>query len=360
MFWRASALALLIVALQRAHRCEALPIFASRYGVSCSQCHTIVPRLNAFGQAFMRAGFRAPQGMEQHGALPVALKINLAYSTDSGSLPKAIVDEVELLAGAPVGKRLSYRLEQYVVDGGFPGLTRDAWLRYTSRPNFGDDRAALRVTAGQFTLPLPVDPETQRDTINHYAIFDQMVGANPFRLFDDKLGIDAAYGREGRGLDVHIVPMRGRDPQFNLPAERIDLMEVIHAGSPSILVSAYRYDGTRHLASTTDRFSRQALAFNAELVDTEIDALAQAGRDSAALTDGTPAASAGGYLQVRRELGLNALFVARYDFATTTLGDRTRSLTTSLVVKPMRNGRVTIESVFGERRQFNAAWLTAF
>src|SRR5271166_3674523 len=141
---------------------------------------------------------------------PIALKVNLQYSSepDPNGLPKAIVDEVELLASGPVTPHVSYRLEQYMVDGGEPGLTRDAWLEFLSRPAFGDTGSALRVTAGQFTLPLPVDPETQRETINHYQIFDQKVGDDPFDCFNDGMGIDIAYGRETDGTVVHLMALK--------------------------------------------------------------------------------------------------------------------------------------------------------
>jgi hypothetical protein len=354
------AAAVVLVVLSCAQRAFALPVFAHRYGVSCSQCHTIVPHLNAFGEAFLRAGYRAPRGMEAHGAFPVALKINLAYSSAPSTLPKFIVDEVELLAGAPVGKHFSYRLEQYLVDGGVPGMTRDAWLRYTSRPVFGDFGPAFRATGGEFTLPLPVDPETQRDTLNHYAVFDQTVGSNPFNFFADRIGLDAAYGREGRGFDFHIVPLKGHDSQSGLPTSGLDLMEVVQAGLPALLWSAYRYDGTRPLQPLADRFWREALALSAAFPRTEVDGLAQTGFDTSALGGGLSSHSAGGYIQARRALGTSALFVTRYDFATDTLEQTAHTLTVSLIIKTRRNSRLTIESVLGSQRSFNAAWLFAY
>ena len=35
----------------------AIPAFARKYRVSCAQCHSPVPRLNAFGEAFAGNGF---------------------------------------------------------------------------------------------------------------------------------------------------------------------------------------------------------------------------------------------------------------------------------------------------------------
>src|SRR5262245_65123886 len=41
--------------------CEAMPIFARRYNVPCSTCHTSPPRLNETGYRFRAAGYRMPE-----------------------------------------------------------------------------------------------------------------------------------------------------------------------------------------------------------------------------------------------------------------------------------------------------------
>jgi len=43
-----------------ANRAEAMPMFARKYDVSCSTCHTTIPRLNEVGYKFRAAGFRMP------------------------------------------------------------------------------------------------------------------------------------------------------------------------------------------------------------------------------------------------------------------------------------------------------------
>lgn len=162
-----------------------MPVFAHRFGFSCQQCHTTVPRLNPFGEFFRSNGFRLSGGRP---VFPVAVKVNLAWSSDAdpSGLPKAVVDEVELLAGGSLGNRSSYFIETYAVDGGRPGLPRDAWLAF----DLSGDRAATRVRlpAGQWSLPLPVDVESERDTLVHYALYDQTVGANTFRFFRSAFG----------------------------------------------------------------------------------------------------------------------------------------------------------------------------
>ncbi|MEO8845569.1 MAG: hypothetical protein ABI591_04025 [Kofleriaceae bacterium] len=48
----------LVLAIPRT--ASAIPAFARKYGTSCTTCHTIYPKLNPFGEAFRRNGFRFP------------------------------------------------------------------------------------------------------------------------------------------------------------------------------------------------------------------------------------------------------------------------------------------------------------
>src|SRR5262245_45593285 len=41
---------------------SAIPAFARKYRVSCMQCHSPVPRLNAFGESFAANGFEFAVG----------------------------------------------------------------------------------------------------------------------------------------------------------------------------------------------------------------------------------------------------------------------------------------------------------
>ncbi len=43
-----------------APRAEAIPAFARKYETSCQTCHTVFPKLNAFGTAFRLNGYRMP------------------------------------------------------------------------------------------------------------------------------------------------------------------------------------------------------------------------------------------------------------------------------------------------------------
>src|SRR5579884_247146 len=290
-------------------RASALPVFAHRFGFTCQACHTTVPHLNGFGQAFARNGFRLPR--PTRGALPLAVKVNLAYSSDAdaGGLPKAIVDEIELLTGGAVASHMNYFFEQYVIDGGRAGRTRDAWLQY----NAGD---ATHIRLGQFTLPLPVDPETQRDTQAHYLLYDQTVGNNSFNFFDPRLGIEA-YSSNEEGVGVHMALLtRGTVMAY-----------AAQGAGRNVTLYAYRYQAA---------FYREGIGAREQSGKADFVEVLQRGYDAAA-------DSRGGFAEFHYTFSPSLMAVARYDRIWDAIGGARRQTVFSLVARPARNMRFTLE-----------------
>ena len=197
----------------------------------------------------MASGYRIP-GVQPGPAFPLAGKANLVDSSekqgegpDGAGLPKAIVDEIELFTAGAIGTRASYLVEQYVVDGGMPGLTRDAWI--TDRVNPWQARIPVYVQGGSFTLPLPVDPETFRDSYQGYTLYEQTVGANSFNFFDPKIGVRLSVGNPLRGLNGQVFAGPGHDRQSGLATNGTDTMGFAQDAIGPLTLSAYRYEGTR-------------------------------------------------------------------------------------------------------------------
>ncbi len=307
----------------------AIPVFAHRYGFTCQACHTEVPHLNAFGEAFRKNGYRVP-GLAPRRALPVALRVEMGYASagaadpdeaGNGPLPKTIFNEIELLSGGALGSRGSYWLEQYLLDGGFPGSTREAWVASRLTPD--DASVPVTVRAGQFTLPLPLDPETFRETTQPYAIWGSTAGLNPFTFFEPKLGVQIVAGDAGRALAVTASFVQGHDPRA-FPAHGSDTMLTVQRDLGPWSLTLYRYDGSRVLSglgfgNTTplsgigDRFWRNGLGAGWRRGHTEVDAVYQTGNDSAADVYGDALLSSGGFVQVRQALGERAFALARWD-----------------------------------------------
>jgi len=58
--WRSLVGTVLLLALLAPPQAGAIPVYSRKYATSCTTCHTIVPKLTSFGEAFRRNGFRFP------------------------------------------------------------------------------------------------------------------------------------------------------------------------------------------------------------------------------------------------------------------------------------------------------------
>lgn len=323
---------------------EALPQFAGRYGFSCQKCHTVVPALNAFGAAFYDNGYKVSSNIPPGPAFPVSTKINLVYTSDPApeTFPKPIVDEVELLFAGSDNHRLSYFFEQYLVDGGAPGARREAWASLRLDPDAA--RIPLALRAGSFTLPLPLDPETFRESYQHYAVWDQVVGVNPFTFFAPKIGVSALAGNRGRGTSLIAAALQGHDEQSGLPARGIDTMfSVQHVMGP-VTLSAYHYAGTRP-GLVADAFARQGAGAVLVSGRFEVDSVFQTGHDSSADGAGVAARSAGGFSQIRYQFSPYVFGLARYEGTADGTGAFSRDFVGLLGTRIGHRERLTIEDV---------------
>ena len=331
------AVLVMLAALLAPRPATAIPLFAHRYGLTCQACHTAVPHLTAFGETFRANGYRLPRTTAR-GTFPIAIKVNLQYGSESeAGLPKAVVDEVELLTGGSIGERGSYFAEQYVVDGGRPGRTRDLWAGWRVTPDGA--RAPVALRAGQFTLDLPIDPETFRETTDHYAIWDQTAGENPFAFFEPKAGVLASVGDQGHGLSASVAAVRGHEPGSGLPSRGIDRHVYAQHASGNVVLSAYRYDGTRPVGAKDDRFWREGVGLSVAHGRVRLDAVYQRGFDTHAGDDGA-LVSSGGFAQLRYDLSPHMFAVARYDGTQDTAFNR--ALIGGIGYRVARNARLTV------------------
>jgi hypothetical protein len=231
-------------------------------------------------------------------------------------LPKAIVDEVELLTGGAIGSKFNYFIEQYAVDGGVPGTPRDAWLQYNA--------GAVHVRAGQFTLPLPVDPETERDTLAHYAIYDQTAGNNRFNFFDPRTGVDAFV--DTGSLTAHVV-LTGADP-----------MAFVAKPFGTWTAYTYRYQG--------NTFYRQGYALGKDAGKLNVLGVVQTG--------------SGAFLQLRYAFSDALTAVARRERTFDELDGVQQQTVLTLIARPARNMRFTIEDQITDHHTLNLGWLFAY
>ncbi len=207
---------------------SAIPAFARRYGVSCSACHSAWPQLNQAGWSFMMSGYRRLNGREltpttkdvelAAGALsmpaipPLAIQATLGFdfqevrvrasdgtkATRTGS--SFDVNELELLAGTPLGRHLSFFLDyelfeteienrsgpgeanetgagsrrDLTFEGEGPGAPGLAFLIWNSL--FPQSIAApdsLNILAGVNQLPLGFSAEHRRVSASPYLVYER-------------------------------------------------------------------------------------------------------------------------------------------------------------------------------------------
>lgn len=341
------------------HCADAVPIFAHEYALVCQKCHSTIPALNAFGQAFLDHGYALP-GVTPKRVFPIATKENFAYSSepDRSGLPKAVVDEVELFIAGTLGSRANYFIEQYVVDGGRHGSLRDAWLQY----RFTSDTAKvpLSLQAGSFTLPLPVDPESFRETSSHYAVFDQTLGNNPFTFFEPKIGLQARIGSNTHGTSLRILALSGHDKQSGIPALGTDVMVFAQQSLGPMTFSAYEYTGRRTDAATTDRFERHGFGISYASRRWSSETVVQTSRDTSIDGRGNAGSASGGFSQVRYEFNRRFFALVRYDGTNDPIDGFSRSLTPLLGFRVSHNSRFTLEDVITHVPQAKHVFNTQF
>jgi hypothetical protein len=246
---------------------------------------------------------------------PAAVRIQLGYSSAASPpdapLPRTIVDEVEFLIAGSVGKRGSYWTEIYAVDGGRVGRARDVWAGWRATPDGA--RVPLTFRAGQMTLPLPLDPETFRETTDHYTIWDQTAGENPFTFFEPKIGAQIAVGDWRHGLSGTGSLLTGHDRGSGLPSHGQDTFATLQQAAGEFTLIAYRYDGSRRLDVGDDRFWRTGYGLVWKGRGTQVDAVYQSGNDTAAGVYGGAVQTSGGFVQVRQVLSDRTFALARWD-----------------------------------------------
>jgi hypothetical protein len=81
----------------------AVPVFARKYETSCQTCHVAYPKLNSFGEAFRRNGYRFPAGEDEEASKdePIAL----GHQAHKKVFPDAVWP-IEIPGGVPLSMQM--------------------------------------------------------------------------------------------------------------------------------------------------------------------------------------------------------------------------------------------------------------
>lgn len=182
----------------------AIPAFSRMFGQSCSACHNPFPQLNQAGEEFRLSGYTRFEGgtaipkvppitagkLSLPGIVPLSIAATLGFdyhrveerSRETGATtttsPNSFnLEEVELLAGAPLNKHLSFFVDFALAETEFeegkftlegPDVPMLAAVSFNNL--FVDDLLNLRV--GAYELPVGFSPEHRRISIAPYGIYE--------------------------------------------------------------------------------------------------------------------------------------------------------------------------------------------
>ena len=204
-------------------------------------------------------------------------------------LPKLLVDEIEVLSAGSIGRNTSYYLEQYIVDDGLPGQPRDMWVNFDKYARADDPIGpAFHAKFGQFTLPLPVDPETQRPTLSGYLLYSQVVASNAFNFFNPEIGSDLSYTDDRHGFEAHFDTLEAYTRGSGIPISGLDFMATASKTiGNDVTAYVYRYQGQQNFSPVVDNFHRQAYGLGYEKGKFSSVGIIQTGNDSSAYGSAT-------------------------------------------------------------------------
>jgi len=161
-----------------------MSIFAQRYHLACTACHSVLPELNAFGDAFRDAGYRL-EGLPRHGTTVVALREQIGYAeTPPAGSTTRIVPAGAILGAVEVGQIEAFVHESLGSQGGPASLFLGYLAHY-------DDRSKILYRAGLFELPLVHSPAQRNDTLTTYGYEGSRVGLDELTLATPRWGVEA-------------------------------------------------------------------------------------------------------------------------------------------------------------------------
>jgi hypothetical protein len=337
------------------HRASATPIFAERYGFKCTQCHTAVPELNAFGEHFRRAGFRLP-GVPQHHVVPLVLRVQEDYAEN---VPPDQTRRFNALAVAISTANFgrddtdSYFVRYFFGAQTAPGSLYFAYVQHVA-PSNGDF-----VRLGLYNLPLIANATQRLDTYTPQSIYTESVGQSDANFTTPRWGVNFGQRNDHVDTEISIAFDEYHGAAYGAPAPPSDLAQSF--GRPELFGSAtysvgdgfslgaLGLNGKRDFVSRTtgasysDVFYRDGLQASWNSPNQRFDLTGQQiwGRDDDADGFGTPAAFSGGFLTFKYRPTHNSYVGVRYDSAANPFA--TRDMDYYVVFAPTIHSRLVVE-----------------
>lgn len=332
---------------------SAVPIFAERYGFSCSACHTAVPDLNAFGNAFRRAGFRLPNAPRHHD-FPLALRFQNTYMKDLlPSQNRRFNNLAVAISTANFGRddSDSYFVRYFFGSQTAAGSLYYAWVQHVSPVNGNFLRFGL------FNLPLIANATQRLDTITTMPVYAYTVGHSYANFTTPRWGMMFGQRNDRIDTEIALADDEYHGAAYGAPTPPSDLVQSF--ARPEIFFSSLvtlpagfkagvlALNGDRAFASRTSsqRFNDQYYRDGVQAGWTggrfEVTAQQVWGHDNNADGFGNATGSSGGFVTLKYHATPHAYVGIRYDAVANPFASRDYDV--YLVFPPTVHSRIVIE-----------------
>ncbi len=298
---------------------HAIPLFAQRYQLQCSACHSVLPELNAFGNAFRAHGYQLP--IPKHGTTGVAMRYQLEWEADPAAGTRRFSPGGVLLSNADIGAVSAFIHYNLGAGGGPAGL----FLGYLATYN-AHTQSLYRL--GLFELPLAQSPGQRLDDLASYGYYGAHVGLNDLSLSSPRWGLQAerAIGSVTADFTVDFGEFKGsayggkpvptgettaaNSPEFGMFL-RAPLTSNLQVGGDFITGSRRIVPAGRNTFS--DAYQREGVLAKITVRNVELQAEQWWGSDQNADGFGTRTGSTGGYARLKYYITPHAYLGVRYD-----------------------------------------------
>ena len=298
---------------------RAIPLFAQRYQLQCSACHSVLPELNAFGNAFRAHGYQLP--IRKHGTTGVAMRYQLEWEADPAAGTRRFSQGGVLLSNADIGAVSAFIHYNFGAGGGPAGL----FLGYLATYN-AHTQSLYRL--GLFELPLAQSPGQRLDDLAPYGYYGAHVGLNDLSLSSPRWGMQAERTIGSVTADFTVALGEFKGSAYG--GKPVPTGETTAANSPEIgmflrapltsdvEVGGDFITGSRRIVPAgrdtfTDSYQREGVLARFKVRNVDLQAEQWWGADLNADGFGTRTGSSGGYVRLKYYLSPHAYVGVRYD-----------------------------------------------
>ncbi|MEN6641986.1 MAG: hypothetical protein ABFE08_06030 [Armatimonadia bacterium] len=319
---------------------HAVPVFARKYGFSCTMCHSSYPRLNDFGQRYRNNGYQLP-GREENeqtvldGPAPFAGRTNFGYNRDRfRNTPKAQnvnelqVGGLDILSAGLVKQNIGYFLVYLPEIRGSRGLAAQSGTLEMANVVFSHVTSLnLNARVGRFEGAWLPFSAKRLLTIAPYEIYD-FTGPSGLSLAATQTGVELSGGtrsglRYGAGWVDGSTTNTSSDAPSDLYLRAVKVFGPGEGQTAGQRLGAVAYFGEARpadalLANERHSLNRWGLDAAVNLREWNFDLQYLRGSDDAALA-GRPGnyVFSGGFLQAMYLPSTKWVGVARYDLVNT-------------------------------------------